>query len=152
VWKLTVTIPGGGRVNRTVRGDAEQAERALALLAVEHRGGAETLDLLVDAHLAHLRQAGRTPETLRRYHQLWRDWLSPTLRHRKVDRLTRTDIEKGLAGMADTGQSDRSIHQAATVIASALAFARDHGDINHNPAIGAQLPDGTHLTTTRRRT
>jgi hypothetical protein len=69
VWKLTVTIPGGGRVNRTVQGEADDARRQLAVLAVQQRGGARTLDLLVSAHLAQLHDTGRRPDTLRRYQQ-----------------------------------------------------------------------------------
>jgi site-specific recombinase XerC len=150
MWKLTVTIPGGGRVNRTVEGDTDDARRQLAVLAVQRRGGARTLDRLVAAHLAQLHDVGRSPETLRRYHQLWRDWLSPTLGHIPPDRVGRTDIEDTLKDMAGAGMSTRSIHQATGVLSSALAWACERGDLNHNPAIGAQLPDGTQRG--RRRT
>jgi hypothetical protein len=152
VWKLTVTIPGGGRVNRTAPGDADDARRQLAVLAVQQRGGARTLDLLVAAHLAQLHDTERAPKTLRRYQQLWRDWLSPTLGHLPPDRVGRTDIEDALQDMAGAGMSSCSIHQAAGVISGALAWACHRGDLNHNPAIGAQLPDGTERGPTRRRT
>jgi len=152
VWKLTVTIPGARRVNRTVEGDTDNARRQLAVLAAQQRGGARTLDVLVAAHLAELHEAGRAPETLRRYQQLWRDWLSPTLGHLPPDRLGRTDIEDTLKAMAEAGMSSASIHQATGVISSALAWACERGYLNHNPAIGAQLPDGTERGHTRRRT
>lgn len=151
VWKLTVTIPGGGRVNRTVEGDIDDARRHLAVLAVQQRGGARTLDLLVAAHLAQLHDAGRAPDTLRRYDQLWRDWLSPTLGHLAPDRLGRTDIEDALEGMAGADMSSRSIRQATGVVSGALAWACERGDLAHNPATGALLPDGTQRGPARRR-
>jgi len=152
VWKLTVTIPGDGRVNRTVQGDTDDARRQLAVLAVQQRGGARTLDLLVNAHLAQLHHTGRAPDTLRRYQQLWRDWLSPTLGHLPPDRVGRTDIDDALQDMAGAGMSPHSIHQASGVISGALAWACQRGDLNHNLAIGAQLPDGTQRGPARQRT
>jgi hypothetical protein len=151
VWKLTVTVTGGGRVNRTVEGDTDDARRQLAVLAVQQRGGARTLDRLVAAHLAQLHDTGRAAETLSRYQQLWRDWLSPTLGHLPPDRVGRTDIEDALEAMAGAGMSTRSIHQATGVISSALAWACERGDLAHNPAIGAQLPDGTQRGPARQR-
>ena len=39
--------------------------------------------------------------------------------------------------------SPHSLHQAAGMISGALAWACQRGDLAHNPAIGARLPDGT---------
>ena len=53
--------------------------------------------------------------------------------------------------MAATGQSERSIHQAAVVLNSALAWALTKNLVPLNPVTRSRLPNGTHITTTRRR-
>jgi hypothetical protein len=151
VWKLTVTMPGGGRINRTIYGNADHARQRLAVFAVEQRGGARTLDLLVAAHHAQLVDRGLASVTLRRYEQLWRQWLSPTLGRIHPEQLTRTDVERVLVAMAAAGQSPSSIRQAAIVIAAATQWANERGDLPHNSTNGAHLPNGTRLTTPRHR-
>jgi hypothetical protein len=151
VWKLTVTIPGGGRINRTVYGDRDHAHRRLAVLAVEQRGGARTLDLLVAAHLAQLADRGLASATLRRYHQLWRQWLAPELGSLDPATLTRTTIERTLRHMAAAGQSPSSIHQAAIILTGALTRTDNNQHLQRNPALRLRLPDGTRLGPPRHR-
>ena len=77
VWTLTVTTEAHRRVFRTVTADRDGAAIELARLAGRHGGTPSTLDALVTMHLDHLAEAGRSRNTLRRYRQLWRTWLSP---------------------------------------------------------------------------
>jgi len=118
---------------------------------VQHSQQPATIDSLVAAHHAHLAVTGHSPSTIRRYEQLWRTWLAPALRDRSPRELHHKDVEHALAAMADAGQSDRSIHQAAVVLTTAYAWARHQGLAPRNPVVGCELPDGTTVSGTRRR-
>jgi site-specific recombinase XerD len=102
-------------------------------------------------HRAHRIHAGRSPTTLRRYVQLWRTWLAPTLGAIPPNDLRRADLEHALAHMHDAEQSDRSIHQAAVLLNTAFAWAHEHGIVETNPVVGCELPNGGTLTASRRR-
>jgi len=150
VWKLTATT-STGRVHATVHGGRADAHAALDALTVAHGAIPDTVDQLVAGYLTHLGAAGRADSTVRRYRQLWNQWLAPTLGPTAPDAVTRRDLERGLAAMARAGQSASSIHQAAVVLSGAHQWARGNGHSSHNPALGARLPDGTIMATTRRR-
>jgi hypothetical protein len=151
VWQLTVTITTGHRTFRTVHGGHSDAERELARLATEHGHAPTTLDALIAAHHAHLASLGRRASTIRRYQQLWTTWLAPTLGNVPPTELHQNDVERALAAMAQEGQGDRSIHQAAVVLNTAYAWARTQGLTRRNPVIGCELPNGEKLTASRRR-
>lgn len=152
VWELAVTsADGSGRRYRRIRGPRDEATAALASLAVEHGAPADTLDILVAGYLAHLQTAGRRPNTLRRYHQLWRQWLAPHLGHLDPAALTRTRLERTLQHMADAGQSPSSIHQAAIILTGALNWAHHNQHLPNNPALHLRLPNGTRLAPPRNR-
>jgi hypothetical protein len=152
VWELAVTATdGSGRRSRRIRGSRDDAAGALAAFVVENGRPAATLDPLIGAYLAHLRSAGRSPTTLRRYHQLWRQWLAPDLEQLEPGALTRARIERALRHMASAGQSPSSVHQAAVILSGALAWAHDHGQVRRNPTLGLRLPDGTQLAPPRHR-
>jgi len=94
---------------------------------------------------------GRGAHTLRRYQQLWRQWLAPDLGQLQPAALTRARIERTLRHMAGAGQSPSSVHQAAVVLSGSLAWAHDHGQVSRNPTLGLQLPDGSRLAPPRHR-
>ena len=151
VWQLIVTAELRDRVFRTITGDRAEATRQLARLASEHGHAPTTLDVLVTIHLAHLHAAGRGHDTLRRYEQLWRTWLAPSLGAIEPNDLRPADVEHALDHMHQAGQSERSIHQAAVVLNTTLAWAHEQLIVDTNPVTGCELPNGTTLTTTRRR-
>jgi hypothetical protein len=152
VWELAVTATdGSGRRYRRIEGNREHAATALASFAVEAGGRAATVEALAGAYFAHLRTAGRSPQTMRRYHQLWRDWLALDLAHLQPGALTRTSIERTLRHMAASGQSPSSVHQAAVIISGCLTWARSQGQLRRNPSLALHLPDGTQLAPPRRR-
>jgi hypothetical protein len=152
VWELAITAAdGSGRRYRRIHGSPDDAAAALAAFVVEHGGQAATLDALIGGYLAHLRSAGRSPTTLRRYQQLWRQWLAPDLGHLEPAALTQTQIERTLRHMAGAGQSPSSVHQAAVILSGSLAWAHDHGQVRRNPTLGLRLPDGTRLAPPRHR-
>jgi len=153
VWELAVTAADGtGRRYRRIHGSHDDGAAALAEFVVEHGGQAATLDALIGAYLAHLQTAGRSPTTLRRYQQLWRQWLAPDLGHLEPASLIRAaQIERTLRYMAGAGQSPSSVHQGAVILSGSLAWAHDHGQVRRNPALGLQLPDGTRLALPRHR-
>lgn len=150
VWELAVT-DGSGRRYRRIRGSRDDASAALAAFIVERGGQAATLDALVGGYLDHLRTAGRSAQTLRRYQQLWRQWLTPDLGHIEPSAITRARIERTLRHMAGAGQSPSSVHQAAVVLSGSLTWAHDHGQVRRNPALALRLPDGTRLAPPRHR-
>jgi len=88
---------------------------------------------------------------LRRYRQLWRDWLAPTMGRVHPSDLRRADAADLLAAMAAAGQSMSSVRQAATILNSCYQWAVDTGRAGVNPIIGTPLPDGTRITGARRR-
>jgi hypothetical protein len=152
VWELAITAASGsGRRYRRIRGTREDATAALAAFAVELGRPAATVDELVSGYLAHLQSASRSPATLRRYRQLWHQWLAADLGSLEPASLTRTRLERTLRHMAAAGQSPSSIHQAAVVLSGCLAWARDCGQLRRNPALNLQLPDGTRLAPPRHR-
>jgi hypothetical protein len=152
VWELAVTASDGSdRRYRHISGDRNQATVALAWFAVEHGALAETIDVLMHAYLARLENDGRRPDTLRRYRQLWRDWLAPRLGAAPPTALTRTQLERVLRHMTASGQSPSSVHQAAVVLSGCLSWAHEKGQLRRNPALELLLPDGAHLARPRRR-
>jgi site-specific recombinase XerC len=151
VWQLAVTLTTGKRTFHTIVGDQRDAERELARLATKRGHAPTTLDALVQVHLAHLRDTGRSPSTLRRYEQLWRTWLAPSLGAIAPDELHRADVEHVLTAMHNAGQSDRSIHQAAVVLNTTLAWARENQPTRTNPVVGICLLNGAVVTATRHR-
>jgi hypothetical protein len=152
VWELAVTSADrSGRRYRRVHSTRDDATAALAIFVVEHGGPAATLNDLVAGYLAHLQTAGRRPTTLRRYHQLWRQWLAPNLGPLKPTALTRTPIERTLRHMAAARQSPSSIRQAAIILTGSLAWAHDNQQLGRNPALNLRLPDRTRLGPPRHR-
>ena len=120
-------------------------------MSARHGHPPVTLDALVAIHLAYLHDAGRSASTLRRYEQLWRDWLSLTLGATHPDDVLSSDVEAALASMARTGQSPRSIQQAAVVLNTTYGWAREQQLAATNPVAHCELPDGTTLIGTRHR-
>ena len=155
VWQATVTAasPTGPsqRVSRTIRGDRATAETALAVLRAEHHAPPSNLDVVIELYFQHLTDAGRTPQTLRRYRQLWRTWLSPVIGKVHPNDLRPRHVERALSAMAAAGQSERSIHQAAVVLNSALAWALTNNLVPLNPVPRSRLPYGTQIAASRQR-
>ena len=152
VWELAITTANGsGRRYRRIHGNREDATAALAAFAVELGEAAATVDALVNGYLAHLQSAGRRPTTLRRYRQLWHQWLAADLGPLEPTSLTRARLERALRHMAAAGQSPSSIHQAAVILSGCLAWAHNHGQLRRNPALAIRLPHGTPLAPPRHR-
>ena len=150
MWALTLTT-AGDRVFHTVTGNRTDAERELARLAAQHGQPPTTLDALVAIHHTNLSELGRSLSTLRRYEQLWRTWLAPSLGAFDPDEVRHSDIERTVNSMHDAGQSPRSIHQAAIVLNTTFTWARENDLARANPVVGCELPDGTMITATRHR-
>jgi site-specific recombinase XerC len=150
VWELSISDTGTRRY-QTLHGTRDDAISALGAFAAEINGHHDTVDGLIVAYLSHLEAEGRSPATIRRYSQLWRHWLSPTLAHLVPAALRPPDLEKSIVAMADAGQSPRSVHQAAVLLSGCFAWAKRRGRLDINPAFGLRLPDGTRLASPRLR-
>jgi hypothetical protein len=150
VWELSFSDMGTRRY-RTIRGTRSDAASALAAFTGEVTGRYDTVDALVLAYLAHLDAQGRSPATIRRYRQLWRHWLSPTVAQVEPSRLQPHDLEGAVAAMADAGQSPSSVHQAAILLSGCFAWAARQGTLGRNPAFGLRLPNGNRLAAPRFR-
>lgn len=153
VWELAITaVNGSGRRYRRIHGTREDATAALGAFAVELGRPAATVDELIRGYLAHLQSARRSPATLRRYRQLWRQWLAADLGQLEPASLTRTRLERTLRHMAVAGQSSSSVHQAAVVLSGCLSWANEQGQLRRNPALNLWFPDGTRLAPPRHDT
>jgi hypothetical protein len=150
VWELSASA-GGTRHYRTVYGTDTEAAAALAVFAAEITGRFDNLETLIAAYLEHLEGESRSILTLRRYRQLWHQWLSPSLASARPDQITRNQLEHALRTMTHAGQSPSSIHQAAVLLSSCLAWAQRQGYLTANPAFALRLPDGRTLAPPRRR-
>lgn len=109
------------------------------------------MEALIVAYLSHLESRGRSPATVRRYRQLWRQWLSPTLADLAPAAVDPTKLEEAVHAMADAGQSSSSVHQAAILLSGCFRWVKRHGSLGTNPAFGLRLPDGTRLASPRLR-
>ena len=110
-----------------------------------------TLEELVARYFDQLEAKGRSAATIRRYRQLWADWLAPKLGQLLAGRATTTRLERVLRTMDRTGQSASSVHQAAVVLSGAFHNAHQTGTVNANPIIGLTLPNGETFQRPRRR-
>ena len=149
VWELSLSDAGTRRYG-TIRGTRKDAQSALAAWAGEVTGQHDTVGALVVAYLSHLDTQGRSRATIRRYHQLWRQWLSPTL-SQSPPTVRPHDLEAPLVAMADAGQSPSSIHQAAILLSGCFAWATRQRTLDTNPALGLRLPSGKRLASPRVR-
>ena len=150
VWELSASARGT-RHYLTVRGTNTEAATALSVFAAEITGRFNDLDTLVAAYLDHLERQSRTTLTLRRYRQLWNQWLSSTLTTTRPAEITRDQLEHALTTMAHAGQSASSVHQAAVLLSGCLAWAQRQGYLVTNPALALPLPDGRTLAPPRQR-
>jgi hypothetical protein len=148
VWKVTIATAGGRRA-RTIHGTSADAQTALDALHDENDGPVASLNALTTRYLAHA-AASRSPNTIRRYRELWRDWLAPALGSARPHELHPAQIDATLAAMSDHGLSASSIRQAASMLARAYRWAEDTGLANYNPALDSRLPDGARITIRRR--
>ena len=148
-WELAVSA-AGTRHYRTAHGTEAEAASVLVVFAAEVTGCFDDTETLFAAYLAHL-DRDRSPATVRRYRQLWRQWLSPTLGATPPDELTRRFLQETLAAMADARQSPSSIHQAAVILSGGFAWAQRQGHLSPSPALGLRLPNGTKLAPPRQR-
>ena len=149
VWKVTIATASGRRA-RTIHGTRADAYTALDRLHEENDGPVASLNALAARYLAHAAASDRAPNTIRRYRELWRDWLAPTLGATRPDELHPAQIEATLTAMADHGLSASSIRQAASLLARAYRWAQDTGLANYNPVLASRLPDGARITIRRR--
>ena len=109
------------------------------------------LEDLVARYFDGLVAGGRSATTMRRYRQLWMDWLGPMVGQLPAGRVTTARLERVLQAMARSGQSASSVHQAAIVLSGVFHGAHDAGTVNANPMIGLTLPNGDTLQRPRRR-
>ena len=149
VWKVTIATANGRRA-RTIHGTHADAFTALDNLHEENDGPVASLNALAARYLAHTSASGRAPNTIRRYRELWQDWLAPTLGATRPDELQPAQIETTLAAMSDHGLSASSTRQAASLLARTYRWAQDAGLANYNPTLAARLPNGTRITIRRR--
>jgi hypothetical protein len=149
VWKVTIATVSGRRV-RTIHGTRADAHIALDKLHEENNGPIASVNALTARYLAHASVSGRAPNTIRRYRELWRDWLAPTLGATRPHELHPAQIEATLTPMADHGLSASSVRQAASLLARAYGWAEDAGLANYNPALASRLPNGGRITIRRR--
>ncbi len=149
-WALTVSTPDGRRYS-TVEGTRLDAEQGMRELRAASGPSEVMLEDLAARYFDSLEAKGRSAATIRRYHQLWADWLAPTLGALPAERVTPARLERVLRAMTRSGQSSSSVHQAAVVLSGVFFAAHAAGGVKTNPMIGLTLPNGDTLQRPRRR-
>ena len=118
-----------------LREETDRTIRSLPCIATAHLSSSSPLSSGGPRGVspARLATAAAPHDPLRRYRRRWNDWLSRALGQVAPHALLTSRHRATLTLMGRAGQSDRSIHQAAAVIPSSLASARERGDITHRP-------------------
>ena len=141
VWKIVAT-GHHGRFSHTVKGNRADAEAELVVLNARTPGSQRLFSDLVDAHIVLLERSRRSPATLRRYRDVWANWLADRVGHVPIEDVTPPLLQDAVDAMAEARQSEGSINQALSLISGALTLAVRHGHIDTNPITLISLPNG----------
>lgn len=151
VWELIVErgsdpVTGKRRqVSRVFRGNLRVAKKARAELLVEagngrHTGTGATLDDLFDDWLVELRRKGRSPNTIRRYEQVYRHNIQARLGSRPVRTITTKMLTDLYGAHQDRGLAPRSVYQIHACLSSMFTQGCKWGWRDTNPAQWADPP------------
>lgn len=133
------------RVNRTVRGTKQEAQRVLNELAVEvdkgrHGGASITLGQLLHQWL-ELVESDRSPTTLRGYRQTINRNILPTFGDIPAKDIQTSDLDQFYRGLVRRrGLSPSTVRQVHAIIRRAFRQAEMWGWVNINPATNATPP------------
>ena len=151
VWELIVEggsdpVTGKRRqVSRVFRGNLREAKKARAELLVEvgkgrHTGTGATVDELFDDWLVELRRKGRSPNTIRRYEQVYRHNIQARLGSRPVRTITTKMLTDLYGAHQDRGLAPRSVYQIHACLSSMFTQGCKWGWRDTNPAPWADPP------------
>ncbi len=126
VWRVRVSTGRNvltgeyGRENRTVRGTARDADRALRELVAEVEAGLhehrdKTVRMLLEAWL-DVAERNLSPTTVRSYRDYLENRILPAIGDRKVHQLRTEDLDRFYAALQDAGLKPRSIGQCHSII------------------------------------
>lgn len=152
-WEGKITIPGGGKRRRKcVYGKTRQEvvaklgeARAELARGLQPANEKRTLQAFLAEWLESVRPPNTRPATFRRYEEIVRLHLVPTLGGTRLVRLTPADVERMLNAIVRSAGSDpdrrRRKHRTAShvraVLRTALNRARRHGLVATNAAADA---------------
>lgn len=132
-------------INRTIRGNKRDAQRALAQLVSGVSDGQVvagqpmTLAQLVERWLEDIAPQ-RTPRTVHEYRRLARHDILPALGTKRLDKLTARDIDAFYRSLLERGLSPASVRRNHALLHASLGRAVKWGLIGTNPADRASPP------------
>jgi len=157
VWRLRVYVGRSSngnpiQVTKTVRtgGDrpgsgARTADRALAKMVAEVDGGnrstgGTTVNKLLDQWLEHCEAVGRSPTTVRKYHEIAERTVRPELGAIRLTKLSARDLDRLYAKLTTKGNAPATVRRVHALIGAALHQAERWDLVDHNVARRAQPP------------
>lgn len=155
-WEARITLPGGKRRSFYAATKAE----ALAKLQDARRTvddgrplGPErlTVQMWLQQWLQDTVATTTRPATAKRYGEICRRHIIPSIGHLRLGRLNPQNVEIMLRKGLEAGQSPRSVHHWRAVLRTALAVAQRHGLIGRNAAALAappRVPEQEHIPMT----
>lgn len=125
---------------------ARAADRALAQMVAEVDGGnrasgATTVDQLLDQWLEHCVSVGRSPTTVRKYHEIADRTVRPELGKLRLTKLTARDLDRLYAKLTAKGNAPATVRRVHALIGAALHQAERWELVDRNVARRAQPPE-----------
>lgn len=158
VWRLRVYVgrrASGSPIQRTNTvhtgngrpgSGARAADRVLAQMVAEVDGGnrttgATTVDQLLDQWLEHCVSVGRSPTTVRKYHEIADRTVRPELGKLRLTKLTARDLDRLYAKLTAKGNAPATVRRVHALIGAALHQAERWELVDRNVARRAQPPE-----------
>ncbi len=103
--------------------------------------GCTTLNQLLDQWLEHCKMVGRSPTTLRKYHDIANRIVRPELGHLRLTKLTARDLDRLYAKLTAKGNAPASVRRVHALIGAALHQAERWDLVDRNVSRRAQPPE-----------
>jgi integrase len=95
---------------------------------------------LIEAWRESWAAKGLEPQTTRRYEQVLRVHVAPTLGHRRANTLTHEAIQRYMDGLRRGGMTPGTLHKVHTVLSAIFKKAVKMGSVSTNPCYAIELP------------
>ena len=138
------------RINRTVRGSREDADRELRALMVDYDRGEiattrDTVSALVQTWINT--KSKQKWATLERYRLAIRLHIEPYIGSRSIATITRRDVRDFYGQLEAAGRGYGTLHAVHVVLRGAFKIAFDDGELSKNPfeGLSPRLPDAEEV-------
>jgi integrase len=136
----TIRVDGTGP-NAGVRKANEELAKMVADVARGNRAsGTETVGELLDRFLDHSASLGRSPTTLRKYHQIADAVVRPELGRIKLSKLSAQDLDRLYGALTAKGNKATTVRRVHALVGAALHQAEKWDLIDRNVSLKASPP------------